>query len=69
MSNYIKATNFASKDALPTGNPLKTVSGTEIDDEFAAIASAVSTKANIASPILTGAPRLLQQLWVLITHK
>jgi len=56
MSNYIKATNFASKDALPTGNPLKTVSGTEIDDEFTNIASAVATKANSSSPALTGTP-------------
>ena len=43
MSNYTKATNFASKDALPTGNALKTVSGTEIDDEFTRIATAVAT--------------------------
>lgn len=56
MSDYIKATNFASKDALTTGNPLKTVSGTEIDDEFTSIASAVSSKANISSPALTGTP-------------
>ena len=56
MSNYIKATNFASKDALTTGNPLKTVSGTEIDDEYTAIATAVATKANTSSPTLTGTP-------------
>jgi len=56
MSDYIKATNFASKDALTTGNPLKTVSGTEIDDEFTSIASAVSSKANISSPAFTGTP-------------
>lgn len=56
MSNYIKATNFASKDALTTGNPLKTVSGTEIDDEFTSISSAVSSKANISSPAFTGTP-------------
>ena len=56
MSNYIKATNFASKDALPTGNAAKTVSGTEIDDEFTALATSISTKANTASPTLTGTP-------------
>ena len=56
MSNYIKATNFASKDALTTGNPLKTVSGTEIDDEYTAIAAAVNTKADSSSPTLTGTP-------------
>ena len=44
MSNYTKATNFASKDSLLTGNPLKIVKGTEIDNEFNAISTAVSTK-------------------------
>ena len=56
MSNYTKSTNFATKDALTTGNPLKTVSGTEIDDEFTNIATAVATKANSSSPTLTGTP-------------
>jgi len=56
MSNYTKSTNFATKDALTTGNPLKTVSGTEIDDEFTNIATAVATKANTSSPTLTGTP-------------
>ena len=46
MSNYTKATNFATKDALTTGNPLKTLSGTELDDEFNAIQVANNTKAN-----------------------
>jgi len=56
MSNYTKSTNFATKDALTTGNPLKTVSGTEIDDEFTNIATAIATKANTSSPTLTGTP-------------
>jgi hypothetical protein len=54
MSNYIKATNFATKDTLATGNPSKIVKGTEIDAEFTAIASAVSSKANINAPVFTG---------------
>lgn len=49
MSNYTKATNFASKDSLLTGNPLKIVKGTEIDNEFNAIATAVSTKFDTSS--------------------
>jgi hypothetical protein len=49
MSNYTKATNFASKDSLLTGNPLKIVKGTEIDNEFNAIATAISTKFDTAS--------------------
>ena len=54
MSNYTKATNFATKDSLPTGSALKIVSGTEIDTEFSNIETAVNTKANISSPIFTG---------------
>ena len=56
MSNYVKATDFASKDALLTGDPLKIVSGTEINDEYNAIQTAVNTKADINSPTLTGTP-------------
>lgn len=58
MSNYTKSTNFASKDSLATGNPLKIVKGTEIDTEFNNIATAVATKADsngatLTSPTLT----------------
>ena len=49
MSNYTKATNFASKDSLLTGNPSKIVKGTEIDNEFNAISTAISTKFDTAS--------------------
>lgn len=44
MSDYTKATDFAAKDALLTGNPAKLVKGTEIDTEFNNIATAVATK-------------------------
>ena len=56
MSNYTKATNFASKDSLSTGNPAKVIKGTEIDAEYTAIASAISSKADSNSPTLTGTP-------------
>jgi hypothetical protein len=56
MSNYTKATNFATKDTLPTGDSGKIIKGTEIDTEFNAIVSAVATKADIASPTFTGTP-------------
>lgn len=56
MSNYTKTTNFAVKDGYASGNPSKVVKGTEIDAEFNAIASAVSSKADIASPTFTGTP-------------
>ncbi len=56
MSQYTKATNFAIKDGLSTGDPAKVVKGTEIDTEFTAIASAISSKADSNSPTLTGTP-------------
>jgi hypothetical protein len=56
MSDYAKSTNFASKDSLSSGDPLKIVKGTEFDTEFNNIAVAVATKADIASPTLTGTP-------------
>lgn len=58
MSNYVQSTNFATKDNLPSGDPLKIVKGTEINTEFANIAIAVATKADLASPTFTGAPSL-----------
>lgn len=58
MSEYTKATNFASKDSLSSGNPLKIVKGTEIDTEFNSIATAVASKADLASPTFTGSPVL-----------
>lgn len=63
MSNYTKLTNFATKDSLASGNPLKVIKGTEIDDEFEALETAIETKAddsdldlkaNIADPTFTG---------------
>jgi hypothetical protein len=54
MSNYTKTTNFASKDNLSPGNPLKIVKGTEIDTEFNNIATAVGTKTDNASAAITG---------------
>lgn len=56
MTEYVKSTNFASKDALAVGNPLKIVKGTEIDTEFNNIAVAVTTKADLLSPVFTGTP-------------
>jgi len=56
MSNYTKATNFATKDTLPTGDSSKIVKGTEIDNEFNAISGAISSKADLASPTFTGTP-------------
>lgn len=54
MSDYTKSTDFASKDSLPSGNAGKIVKGTEIDTEFNNIATAIATKADLASPSFTG---------------
>ena len=56
MSNYTKLVNFAAKDALPSGDAAKVVRGTEINTEFTNIATAVNSKADVASPALTGTP-------------
>lgn len=53
MSDYTKSTNFASKDSLASGNPLKIVKGTEIDTEFNNIATAVATKLDSNGGTLT----------------
>ena len=54
MSNYVKSTNFATKDSLASGNPAKLIKGTEINTEFDNIASAVTSKADAANSTLTG---------------
>lgn len=54
MSNYVKATNFATKDTLPTGDSNKIVKGTEIDNEFNSIVGAIASKADNSSPTFTG---------------
>ncbi len=54
MSNYTKTTNFTAKDSLPTGNTNKIIRGSEFDTEFNNIATAVTTKADLAGPALTG---------------
>lgn len=55
--DYIKSTDFAVKDVLPAGDPLKKVKGTEIDTEFNNIAEAIGTKLNkVASAVTNNLP-------------
>jgi hypothetical protein len=56
MSNYTKATNFLAKDSLPENDSGKIIKGSEFDTEFNALQTAVNTKADLASPALTGVP-------------
>lgn len=54
MSNYTKSTNFTAKDSLPSGDSGKIIRGSEFDTEFNAIATAVTSKADLESPTFTG---------------
>lgn len=54
MTDYTKSTNFATKDNLSSGNPLKIVKGAEIDTEFNNIQTAIATKADLSSPTFSG---------------
>lgn len=54
MSNYTKATDFATKDTLPSGDTGKIVKGSEIDAEFVAIQTAVNSKADTNGNTFTG---------------
>jgi len=56
MSDYTKATNFAQKDGLSSGDPNKIIKGSEIDAEYNAIASAITSKSDLNSPTFTGTP-------------
>lgn len=54
MADYSKSTDFASKDGLVSGNPLKVVKGVELDEEFNDIETAILTKADIHEETHTG---------------
>lgn len=54
MSNYTKATNFAIKDSLNSGNANKIIKGTDINIEFDNIASAINSKLDANNGTLTG---------------
>lgn len=44
MSNYSIITNFAAKDTLASGNPLKLVKGVDFTNEYTAVQTALNTK-------------------------
>ena len=54
MSDYQKTVDFAVKDTLVSGDPLKIVKGTEIDAEYLNIQTAVATKVEAHSGHHTG---------------
>ncbi len=56
MSDYTLAVNWSGKDALSDSDSAKVISGDDFDSEFTTIRTAVNSKADIASPTLTGTP-------------
>lgn len=56
MSDYTKLTNYAVKDGYTSGTPAKVIKGTELDDEFNAISTAIATKVDSTDviPVATG---------------
>ncbi len=54
MSDYTQVNDYSAKDALATGDANKVIKGSDIDAELSAIITAITSKANSASPTLTG---------------
>lgn len=54
MSNYTKATNFAIKDSLASGNANKIIKGTDLNTEFDNIAAAINSKLDVNNSTLLG---------------
>jgi hypothetical protein len=44
MADYTQITDFSAKDGLSTGDPEKLILGSDVDGEFSAIATAISSK-------------------------
>lgn len=54
MANYTPITNFAVKDTLSSGDPLKRAKGADIQAELNAIAAAIQTKGESNNATFTG---------------
>ena len=52
MSNYTPTTDFSTKDNLTSGNASKVIKGSEVDAEFSAISTAISSKQEASSTII-----------------
>lgn len=59
MSNYTKITDYAAKDLLLSGDPLKAVKGSEVGAEFDAIATMSATKTDAATLAAAGGAALV----------
>ena len=56
MTNYVKTTNFLTKDSLPDSDAGKIIRGSEFDTEFNNLVIAVASKSNLNSPEFIGVP-------------
>ena len=56
MSDYTLAVTWSGKDALSDSDSAKVISGADFNSEFTTIQTAVNSKADLASPALTGTP-------------
>jgi hypothetical protein len=54
MSDYSYTGGFAGKDALASGTLAKRILGTDVENQFTAVETAVNSKADKASPTFTG---------------
>ena len=56
MADYTLAVSWSGKDALADSDASKVISGDDFHTEFTTVQTAVNSKANTASPTLTGTP-------------
>ena len=56
MSDYTIAVAWSGKDALSDSDSAKVISGDDFDTEFTTVRTALNSKADLASPALTGTP-------------
>ena len=56
MSDYTLAVTWSGKDGLSDSDAGKVISGSDFNSEFTTIRTAVNSKADTASPTLTGTP-------------
>lgn len=64
MTDYTQNTYFAPKDALISGDANKRVRGSELDAEFAEIATAIASKQNASTSVSTSAFNGLADSWL-----
>lgn len=59
MSNYTQTTDFSAKDNLASGDSEKKILGADIDAEFSAIATAITSKGDATDTIIPANTRML----------